>query len=263
MQREIIVIDEEKCDGCGQCVPACHEGALEVVKGKVKLVAEKLCDGLGDCLGECPQGALQVVKQEADDYDEVAVEARIMEIQAKQAQAARVSPAALTQIETTAGQSCPSKRFVQLGQTTAAAGAAEDIPTELTHWPVQLRLLPPTAPVFKDASLLLAADCVPVAFPNFHQKLLRGKSVAVACPKLDDARAHLEKLTEIIRLNDLKEITVAHMEVPCCSGLLMMTLEARRMSGKSVPILDMTIGTQGEVLTQKEVPEEAPAQIPV
>jgi ferredoxin len=260
MKREIIVIDEDRCDGCGQCVPACHEGALEVANGKVRLVAEELCDGLGDCLGECPQGALHVLRREADDYDEAAVKARTIEIQAKQVQA-QASPAALAQIEATAEQACPSKRFVQLGQTTAATEGAEEIPSELTHWPVQLRLLPPTAPVFRGASLLLAADCVPVAFPNFHKKLLRGKSVAVACPKLDDARAHLEKLTEIIRLNDLKEITIAHMEVPCCSGLLMMALEARRAAGRRVPVLDLTIGTQGDVVSRKELTEEAPAQI--
>jgi hypothetical protein len=123
--------------------------------------------------------------------------------------------------------------------------------------------LPPTAPVFRGASLLLAADCVPVAFPNFHQKLLRGKTVAVACPKLDDARGHLDKLTEIIRHNDLQEITVAHMEVPCCSGLLMMAVEARRLSGKSVPVVDMMIGTRGDVLARREVSDEVPVRLHV
>jgi hypothetical protein len=128
-----------------------------------------------------------------------------------------------------------------------------DVPSELSHWPVQLRLLSPTAPVFKGASLLLAADCVPVAFPQFHQKLLKGHSVAVACPKLDDSRHHLAKLTEILRENDLLDITVARMEVPCCSGLLMMVLEARRLSGKDTPINDIVIGTQGDVLAERDV----------
>jgi ferredoxin len=255
MQREIIVIDEEKCDGCGQCIPACHEGALELVNGKVSLVADKLCDGLGACLGECPQGALHVETREADGFDEAAVGVRLKELQTKETPA-HGSPKVLAHFEANAGKACPSQRFVQLEQTGSAASQAEDIPTELTHWPVQLRLLPPTAPVFRGASFLLSADCVPVAFPNFHQKLLRGKTVAVACPKLDDPRGYVDKLTEIIRRNDLQEITVAHMEVPCCSGLLMMVLEARRLSGSSVPVVDMTIGTRGDVLARREVPDE-------
>jgi NAD-dependent dihydropyrimidine dehydrogenase PreA subunit len=250
MPREIITIDEEKCDGCGLCIPACHEGALELVNGKIQLVAEKLCDGLGDCLGECPQGALKVEAREADAFDEVAVAARMREIQHQGGNGPSTGkvPAA-----------CPSSQFVQLDQNKLAAGdSCISMPSEsaLTHWPVQLRLLPPTAPAFRGANLLLSADCVPVAFPAFHQELLKGKAVAVACPKLDDSRGYVEKLTEIIRCNDLQGITVAHMQVPCCSGLLMMVLQARRSSGKNLPVLDIVIGTQGEVLARRGVPEE-------
>ncbi len=240
MPREIIVIDEEKCDGCGLCIPSCHEGALELVNGKIRLVADKLCDGLGACLGDCPKGALRIEAREAASFDEVAVAARLRESQ-----------------ENKAPRACPSSQFVPLSSMVAApkdrGRSVGDIPSELSHWPVQLRLLPPTAPVFRGASLLLAADCVPVAFPQFHQKLLKGHSVAVACPKLDDSRDHLVKLTEILRENDLRDITVAHMEVPCCSGLLMMVLEARRLSGKDTPIKDIVIGTLGEVLAENDV----------
>ena len=262
MQREIIVIDEDKCDGCGQCIPSCQEGALELVNGKARLVADKLCDGLGACLGECPRDALHVETRDVDAFDEEAVDVRLKELQARKV-ASYGSHQALAHIEAAAGRACPSQRFIQLEQKGRAPSITEDIPTELTHWPVQLRLLPPTAPVFRGASLLLAADCVPVAFPNFHQKLLRGNTVAVACPKLDDAQGHLDRLTEIIRHNDLQEITVAHMEVPCCSGLLMMAVEARRLSGKNVPVVDLMIGTRGEVLARREVPNGAPARVHV
>ena len=240
MPREIIVIDEEKCDGCGLCIPSCHEGALELINGKVRLVADKLCDGLGACLGDCPKGALHVEIREAASFDEVAVAERLRELQ-----------------ENKAPQACPSSQFVPISSLGSASASQDpsfdDVPSELSHWPVQLRLLPPNAPAFRGASLLLAADCVPVAFPQFHQKLLKGHSVAVACPKLDDSREHLKRLTEILRHNDLRDITVAHMEVPCCSGLLMMVLEARRLSGKDTPIKDIVIGTQGEILAEKHV----------
>jgi NAD-dependent dihydropyrimidine dehydrogenase PreA subunit len=259
MLREIICIDEEKCDGCGQCIPACHEGALELVHGKVRLVADKLCDGLGACLGECPQGALRVETRSAEGFDDAAVAMRLNELQRGMSPSNGSSRHVLDHVEAAGRHACPSQRFVQLEQQEdLSPRPIADIPSRLTHWPVQLRLLPPTAPVLQGASLLLTADCVPVALPDFHQKLLQGKAVAVACPKLDDARGHLEKLTEIIRRNELEGITVAHMEVPCCSGLLMMAVEARRLSGKSVPVVDVTIGTRGEVLARKEVYAEAP-----
>ena len=244
MPREIIVIDEEKCDGCGLCIPSCHEGALELINGKVRLVADRLCDGLGACLGDCPKGALHVEIREAASFDEVAVAERLRELR-----------------ENKAPRACPSSQFVPISSLGSASASQDpsfdDVPSELSHWPVQLRLLPPNAPAFRGASLLLAADCVPVAFPQFHQKLLKGHSVAVACPKLDDSQEHLKKLTEILRHNDLRDITVAHMEVPCCSGLLMMVLEARRLSGKDTPIKDIVIGTQGEILAEKHVATDA------
>ncbi len=240
MPREIIVIDEEKCDGCGLCIPSCHEGALELMNGKVRLVADKLCDGLGACLGDCPKGALRIETRQAASFDEVAVAARLSTLQ-----------------ENKAPRACPSSQFVPMSSIGSAypplGESIDDVPSELSHWPVQLRLLPPNAPAFRGASLLLAADCVPVAFPQFHQKLLKGHSVAVACPKLDDSREHLHKLTEILRSNDLRDVTVARMEVPCCSGLLMMVLEARRLSGKDTLIKDIVIGTQGEVLAENHV----------
>lgn len=255
MLREIVQIDEEKCDGCGECVPACHEGALKVVDGKVKLLADHLCDGLGDCLGECPRGAIRIDRREADDFDEdaVAVHLKQRDVDPSRVGAVPISPSP--------GGGCPSNQFVQLdpGRSPGQQDHQGDATSQLSHWPVQLRLLSPSAPVLRGARLLLSADCVPVAFPNFHQKLLQGKAVAVACPKLDNPQGYIEKLSEMIRINDLQDITVAHMQVPCCSGLLMMALEARRASGKSVPLTDMVIGVQGEVLARREVPDEVAA----
>lgn len=240
MPREIIIIDEEKCDGCGLCIPSCHEGALELANGKACLVADRLCDGLGACLGHCPKGALRVETREAVAFDERAVAARLRALQVEKAPGV-----------------CPSSQFVPVS-SMASEPKNDDVSSDgllsaLSHWPVQLRLLSPTAPVFKGASLLLAADCVPVAFPRFHQRLLKGRSVAMACPKLDDSREHLARLSAIFRENELRDITVAHMEVPCCTGLLLMVLEARRLSGKGMPIKVFVIGTQGEVVSEKDV----------
>ncbi len=254
MPREIVLIDEEKCDGCGLCIPACQEGALQVVNGKAKLLADNLCDGLGACLGHCPQDAIRIEQREANEFDEAAVAANLSQPKTVSLPDEREVPAC----------ACPSGQFARLNQTESAAnGGSVDDETatskersELTHWPVQLRLLPPSAPVLRNASLLLAADCVPVAFPGFHQKLLRGRAVAVACPKLDDPSGYQEKLAEMIRLNDLKDITVAHMQVPCCSGLVKMITEARRSSGKTVPIVELVISPSGELIARKELHDE-------
>jgi NAD-dependent dihydropyrimidine dehydrogenase PreA subunit len=261
MIREVVKIDEGKCDGCGLCVPSCHEGAIKIVNGKARLVSDRLCDGLGACLGHCPQGAITIERREAVAFDEAAVAAHAevapVPVAAAPAVCPSSRPAALH--GPGPGSGCPSSRFMQFGGTpggvarTAPAGGASPS-SELTHWPVKLRLLNPAAPVLQNASLLVAADCVPVAFPAFHSRLLRGHAVVIGCPKFDDMQSHVEKITEMIRQNDLAEIVVAHMEVPCCTALLMGVLEARRRSGKPVPVVDMVIGTRGDVLSREEVP---------
>ena len=255
MIREIVVIDEERCDGCGQCVPACAEGALRIVNGKARLVTDKLCDGLGACLGHCPQDAIRLVRREADAYDQAAVGA-----------ATRPGPTSQSPEPPTPPTSgCPASRFMQFRRETPVGAASracaddgsEGGRSELTHWPVQLQLLPAGAPVLRGASLLLAADCVPIAYPEFHQKMLHGRAVAIACPKLDETGGYLEKLIEMICTNDLAELVVAHMEVPCCTGLLRLALEARRRSGQAVAVVEVIVSTRGEILTRREIPAEA------
>ena len=253
MLREIVSIDEERCNGCGLCIPACQEGAIQLIDGKARLVAENLCDGLGACLGHCPQDAIRVERREAEVFDESAVEQHLAE------QAADPAP-----VEAPPGASagCPSGRFARLGEQHAdepVAGAEDDgeSASELRQWPVQLRLLPPTAPMLRGARLLLAADCVPVAYGDFHRRMLRGRALAIACPKLDDPTGYIEKLVEIIRANNLTEVEVVHMEVPCCRGLLRMAAEARRRSGRDVPLIDTVVSVEGQVLSRRRVPVEA------
>jgi NAD-dependent dihydropyrimidine dehydrogenase PreA subunit len=253
MLREIVSIDEERCNGCGLCIPACQEGAIQLIDGKARLVAENLCDGLGACLGHCPQDAIRVERREAEVFDESAVEQHLA------GQAAEPAP-----VEAPAGApaGCPSARFARLGQQAVDEPAADadddsESASELRQWPVQLRLLPPTAPMLRGASLLLAADCVPVAYGEFHRRMLRGRALAIACPKLDDPTGYIEKLTEIIRANNLTEVEVVHMEVPCCTGLLRMAAEARRRSGRDVPLIDTVVSVEGRILSRRPVPVEA------
>jgi NAD-dependent dihydropyrimidine dehydrogenase PreA subunit len=251
MVREIVIIDEDLCDGCGQCVPACHEGALQIVDGKARLVADRLCDGLGACLGHCPRGAIRIEKRAADGFDPAAVAARQRPSR----------PAACPSGGTSGhGGGCPGSRLAQFApgprsRPANAAGAPSE--SELTHWPVQLRLLPPGAPVLQGARLLVCADCVPVAYAGFHADLLRDRAVVIACPKLDDTRGYVEKLAQMMALNELAEVVVAHMEVPCCTGIRTAVLEARRLADSDVPVVDVVIGTRGELLSRQLLPAEA------
>jgi len=265
MIRQIVSIDEELCNGCGKCIPACAEGALRIVNGKARIVADLLCDGLGACLGTCPLGAIKIEQREAVAFDEAAVHQhlasgngtskhRSSEISGTAHPAAAAPP------------SCPSSRFAQIARcprpATAAAGTPDEspaatAPSELTHWPVQLRLLSPAAPVLKGARLLIAADCVPVAYAGFHSELLRDHAVAIACPKLDDPDGYIEKLAEMIRHSDLAEITVAHMQVPCCTGILHMVLQARQLAERDVLINDVVISVQGEISSRRQIPNES------
>ena len=235
--RKIIRIDEEKCDGCGACVPACAEGALQIVDGKAKLISEKYCDGLGACLGECPQGAITIEEKEADGFDEEAVRQHLEEREH------------MTE-ELPCG--CPSATVAQFERQAANEITAGDEICQqsmLSHWPVQLALVPPAAPFLQGADLVLAADCVPFAYAGFHHDFLRGHVLLVACPKLDDFQAHQRKLTDMLRHSDVKSLTVVHMEVPCCSGLAHMAKQAIRLSSKDIPFKEVTIGIRGDLLS--------------
>ena len=233
--RKIIRIDEEKCDGCGICVPACVEGALQIVDGKAKLISENYCDGLGACLGECPQGAITIEEREADGFDEEAVRHHL---EAKKP----------TTEELPCG--CPSATVTQFERQEASGVALREAlchESMLTHWPVQLTLVPATAPFLQGADLVLAADCVPFAYAGFHHDFLQDHTLLVACPKLDDFQTHQKKLTDILRHSELKSLTVVHMEVPCCSGLVHMAKQAIRSSGKDIPLREVMVGIRGDL----------------
>jgi Pyruvate/2-oxoacid:ferredoxin oxidoreductase delta subunit len=242
--RKIIEIDEERCDGCGQCVISCAEGAIEIIEGKAKLVKDSYCDGLGACLGECPQGALQVVEREADEFDPEAVEHHL----AAKSGAATVS-------ESPSPFQCPSGKFhfFEKPTTESSAEAAASIPSALSHWPVQVRLVPPGAPFLKEADLLVAADCVPVAYGGFHRDFLQGKVVLLGCPKFDDAAQYVEKFAEIFRTANIKSVTVVDMEVPCCSALPAIVKKGMQEAGKEVPTEEVVISVRGQLLGRKKL----------
>jgi NAD-dependent dihydropyrimidine dehydrogenase PreA subunit len=239
--RQIINIDEEKCNGCGLCVTACAEGALQVIDGKAKLVSETYCDGLGACLGECPQGALTFETREADDFDEAAATAHVG--------ATGHSHHAHSEHKH-GGFVCPSAQVLDRTHEapTDRPATAGSVPSELRQWPVKLYLVNPEAPYFNGADLLLAADCVPFALGSFHSDFLRGKTLVTGCPKFDDVQGYLGKLDSIVSLNTIKSITVIQMEVPCCSGLLRLVEMAVSASGKNIPIETVVVSLTGEVV---------------
>lgn len=247
VKRKIIKIDEELCDGCGECVPSCAEGAIEIVDGKARLVAEKYCDGLGACLGECPKGALTVVEREAEEFNEEAVE----EYLSSKAQGESPEEATMAcgcpsaQIKAFA----PSASFQEANEAALQASAV----SALSHWPVQIRLVPPTAPFLKGADLLVAADCTPVAYPNFHQDFLKGKAVMVGCPKFDDAQDYIQRFADIFNTADIKSITVVVMEVPCCQGLPIVVEKGMEMAGKTIPMEKVVISARGDVLGRERL----------
>ncbi|AMV72030.1 4Fe-4S binding protein [Desulfuromonas carbonis] len=251
MQRDIVRIDEEKCNGCGLCVPACAEGAIRIIDGKAKLIADNLCDGLGACLGHCPQDAIIVEKRQAEAFDEGAVEKHLAASShpptSHPAPATGGCPSAQVRVMPAAG-GCPSAQVRQLAPATG--GGATTAParsSELRQWPVQMHLVPPTAPFLQDAELVLAADCAPFAYADFHRDLLQGKALLIGCPKLDDGQAYLDKLTAILRQNQVRSLTVVHMEVPCCSGLIALARRALEASGSSTPLHTVKVTIGGEL----------------
>jgi Pyruvate/2-oxoacid:ferredoxin oxidoreductase delta subunit len=240
--RNVVKIDEEKCTGCGLCVTACAEGAIKIINGKAKLVSDTYCDGLGACLGHCPEDAITIEQREAAEFNEEAVKVHLAGDAAKKAEPLFA---------------CPGVAMHELRTEPSAAGreqaGTQEVPSELVHWPVQLTLVPPTAPYFANADLLLVADCVPLAMGDFHPRFLKGRSVAVGCPKLDDAGFYIEKVGQIIKSNHLRGLTVVHMEVPCCSGLTRVAREAIARSGKAMSFEDVTISLRGEVIRSEVI----------
>ena len=251
MTRKIVRIDEDKCNGCGQCVPSCAEGAIRIVDGKAKLEADKLCDGLGNCLGTCPMDAITIEERTAEAFDEEAVERHLAggATRKETAKPQAAKPQA-------AGGGCPGTMARRLA---AAAEAPTDAkppetdakpqaarPSRLGHWPVQLALVPTGGAIWQDADVLIAADCVPTALPDFHERLLAGKTLAIACPKLDDLGSYIQKLAAIFAGNPIRSITVAHMEVPCCTGIVYAVEQALKQAGRQdIPMTDVTVGVDG------------------
>jgi Fe-S-cluster-containing hydrogenase component 2 len=232
LKRKIIKIDQATCNGCGQCVDACHEGAIALVGGKARLVSETYCDGLGACIGECPVGAIKIEEREAPEFNEAAVKKHLS--------------GAHEHHHHHEGHACPGSAMRTMKREHV--GKAEKVSSSLGQWPVQMMLVNTKASYFKGSDLLLAADCVPFAYANFHTEMLAGRSIAIGCPKLDDAQLYIEKLTEIIKFNDLKSITVVVMEVPCCSGLVHIAKEAIKASGRTVPLKQITVSLEGDIL---------------
>ncbi|WP_455368528.1 4Fe-4S binding protein [[Eubacterium] cellulosolvens] len=236
--RKIIKIDETKCNGCGLCIPNCAEGALKIVNGKAKLISDKFCDGLGACLGHCPQDAITIEEREADNFNEEAVKKHLNE------QKSASSNNHGIHIPFT----CPGSRVIDRRETLSKNEKTQNmkLESELRQWPIQLKLVPPNAPYLKDAVLLIAADCVPFTYANFHSDFLRGKTLVMGCPKFDDAEQYIEKLTNILKMNNIKSITLVNMEVPCCFGLQKITEEAIKNSGKILPLRQTIISVNGE-----------------
>lgn len=236
MKRDIVFIDTEKCNGCGLCIPNCAEGAIKIVNGKAKLVDDRFCDGLGACLGHCPQDAITIIKRDAQDFDEEAVK--------------KHNKTGLKMVEKKPHKNipcgCPGSMEMDLRTEKKTPQSQGRQSPELRQWPVQLMLVSPDAAYFKDSDLLVAADCVPFAYPNFHSDFLKGKSLIIGCPKLDDADYYIEKLTDIIKKNNIKSVTLVNMEVPCCFGLQRIVEEAVKNSGKIIPIRQTVITIRGE-----------------
>ncbi|MBF0467679.1 MAG: 4Fe-4S binding protein [Desulfamplus sp.] len=294
VKRKIIQIDEELCNGCGNCVISCAEGAIEIIDGKAKVVKDKYCDGLGACLGECPEDALKIIEREADEFDEKAVEERLKELEKNRKQ---------TEEKTASNMACgcPSAHIqtfpVDRGHnhhnkgahshtssnghkpshshSTGSACACSDAnkpanlkdgisalsrstsgnlvsgsssQSALGHWPVKIRLVPPTAPFLKGADLLVTADCTPLAYPGFHQDFLKGKVVMMGCPKFDDIDSYVNKFADIFKTAGIKTVTTLIMEVPCCSGLPMILQKAMALAGVNVPMTNVVISARGEIL---------------
>ncbi len=277
-RRKIIKIDEEKCNGCGLCIPNCPEGALQMIDGKARLISDLFCDGLGACIGHCPENAITIEEREAEPYDEK----KVMENIARQGK--NIIKAHLEHLKdhgakeylnqaieflkeknieipfeeehpahahVHGSQACPGLQVIDFGKKGKPVGEDKGLGalSQLRQWPIQIMLLPPHAPYLKNADLLIAADCVPFAYADFHADLLKDKVLLVGCPKLDDAEFYKNKITQIFKTNNVKSVTCAHMEVPCCFGLVSIIKSAISESGKDIPFKEVNIGIKGEKLS--------------
>ena len=292
VKRKIIKIDEELCNGCGVCIPNCPEGALQIIDDKARLISDLFCDGLGACIGECPEGAISVEEREAEEYDEYRVMENIVKAGANTIKAHLVHLKEHGQheylnqaidylrdndVEVPDGFDEPKACSTGSGEQTLPCGCpgsavmdlrveedacveeimeVHDAKSQLRQWPVQIMLVPPIAPYLKNADLLVAADCVPFAYPNFHDKFLKDKIVLVGCPKLDNVEVYKQKFVDIFKTNDLKSVTITNMEVPCCFGLIHLITQAVKESGKNIPIKAITIGIKGEILEEQSLEYE-------
>ncbi|MBA3065191.1 4Fe-4S binding protein [bacterium] len=282
MKRKIIKIDEEKCTGCGNCIPDCPEGALQIIDGKVRLVSDLFCDGLGACIGSCPEGAISVEERDARPYDENKVMENIVKAGANTIKAhlrhlkehgeTDYLHKAIGYIRENnvdfpvqefmaeihghdnahAGGGCPGAKAMSWEEKKAGPSQAEEphgkIASELRNWPVQIKLVNPNAPYLKNADILITADCVPFAYASFHKDFVKGKIVLMGCPKLDDMEYYIEKLTEIFKTAKPRGITVINMEVPCCHGLVTGVRKAIKKSEQKIPLFEITVGIKGNLL---------------
>jgi len=289
--RTMVHIDEDKCDGCGLCVPDCAEGALQIVDGKAKLVSDIYCDGLGACLGSCPQDAIKLVQREADEYDEDAVNKRLKDLgrdplphghdhghadagtqDRKDEEAvedlACGCPGTLSQsfdrprpapAPPKAMGGCPGSRSQSFDQPKAppSVDQAGPLTSRLGNWPVQIMLVPPKAPYLDGADLLIAADCAPFAYGDFHRRFMEGKTLLVGCPKLDDTRVYVDKLSHMFSENNINSISVVYMEVPCCNGLVQLVQEALRQSGAGIPTTLYRVGIKGDFVEERALDQSA------
>jgi Pyruvate/2-oxoacid:ferredoxin oxidoreductase delta subunit len=239
-RRKIVCIDEAKCDGCGECISSCAEGAIRIIDGTARLVSDVYCDGLGACLGKCPRDAISIIEREAEPFDELATHAHLAALRepAKPAASVIACPGtAVRNLQLNVLPSPPSPTLNSHPPTPHSNG--------LVNWPIQLQLVPPNAPFLRNADVLLAADCVPVALADFHRRYPNGNPLLLACPKLDNAAAYVQKLGQMIRASGLRSITVLHMEVPCCTGLVRIAQSAIAMSGLEIPLRDITVTIAG------------------
>ncbi|UMZ72895.1 ATP-binding protein [Natranaerofaba carboxydovora] len=244
MKRKIVEINEKRCDGCGLCVEACHEGAIEIINGKAKLVKDEYCDGLGDCLPACPQDAIEIIEREAKPFDEEAVKERMADL-------GKTPPESF---------GCPGAAQINkakndkknLEEKKKESSANIELESELNQWPIQLKLVNPYADYFAGANVLIAADCVAYAYAAMHQDFIKDHITLIGCPKLDDINEYLEKVTEIFKENEIQSITVLRMEVPCCAGIVNMTSRAYEESGLQIPYRQVTIGIEGNIISDEK-----------
>lgn len=254
MKRKIIKIHEEKCNGCGLCVTACHERAIELIDGKAKLISDIYCDGLGDCLPNCPTGAIEVIEREAEEYDDDAVQARIKELENEEVSAPKKALEKMpcgcpgTMAKSIERPKTSLLNLTVKESTKVKEEVSNENPSELMQWPVQLKLINTSAPYLKGAHLLIAADCTAYAYGNFHQEFMKDKVTIIGCPKLDDNKFYEEKLAEILSKNDIKSITVVRMEVPCCSGIVTAVKGAMLKSGVIVNYKEVIVSTAGQII---------------